>query len=207
MSEQEAEIALVAELVGTARRLAERGWCPATGGNFSVRTGDDALLITASGVDKHAVTGDDLICVRLDGTPASEGRPSAESRLHRAIYNADASIGAVLHVHTVADTVLSRLAGRALTLSGYEMQKSLAGVGDHAGAVSLPILDNSQDMTALAAALETRWRDAAPAHAFLVRGHGLYAWGETLAAARRHLEGWEFLLDCEIHRRLLERAQ
>jgi methylthioribulose-1-phosphate dehydratase len=40
---------------------------------------------------------------------------------------------------------------------------------------------------------------------FLVRGHGLYAWGETLAAAKRHVEGLEFLLSCLWQERLLER--
>ena len=31
---------------------------------------------------------------------------------------------------------------------------------------------------------------------FLIRGHGLYAWGRDIAEARRHVEGLEFLLSC-----------
>jgi methylthioribulose-1-phosphate dehydratase len=33
------------------------------------------------------------------------------------------------------------------------------------------------------------------AHAFLLRRHGLYTWGETLADAERHVEILEFLFE------------
>jgi methylthioribulose-1-phosphate dehydratase len=32
-------------------------------------------------------------------------------------------------------------------------------------------------------------------HGFLLRGHGLYTWGDDLAQARRHVEILEFLLE------------
>ena len=38
---------------------------------------------------------------------------------------------------------------------------------------------------------------------FLVRGHGLYAWGKDLTAARRHIEGFEFLFACAWQEKLL----
>jgi methylthioribulose-1-phosphate dehydratase len=39
----------------------------------------------------------------------------------------------------------------------------------------------------------------------LIAGHGLYAWGHTLAVARRHLEIHEFLLEHAWRRLLLNR--
>jgi methylthioribulose-1-phosphate dehydratase len=39
----------------------------------------------------------------------------------------------------------------------------------------------------------------------LLAGHGLYAWGATMADARRHLEGLEFLLACTLEERRLQR--
>ena len=33
------------------------------------------------------------------------------------------------------------------------------------------------------------------AHAFLIRRHGLYTWGQTLAEAERHVEILEFLFE------------
>jgi methylthioribulose-1-phosphate dehydratase len=32
-------------------------------------------------------------------------------------------------------------------------------------------------------------------HGFLLRGHGLYTWGDDLTQARRHVEIFEFLLE------------
>jgi methylthioribulose-1-phosphate dehydratase len=34
-------------------------------------------------------------------------------------------------------------------------------------------------------------------HGFLLRRHGLYAWGKDLDEARRHLEIFEFLFEVE----------
>jgi len=42
-------------------------------------------------------------------------------------------------------------------------------------------------------------------YGFLLRGHGLTCWGRDVAEARRHLEGLEFLFECEMQRRLLEK--
>ncbi|GAB3672745.1 methylthioribulose 1-phosphate dehydratase [Salinisphaera aquimarina] len=197
--------ARAAQLCDTARFFAARGLCPATGGNFSTRADDGEVLITASGLDKGTLSPADLLPIALDGTLRGAGRPSAETGLHLALYRRDPAIGAVLHVHSIANTLLSRL-GRpsVLTFDGYEMQKAISGNPSHEGVLRLPVLDNSQDMDTLATALDARFDEAAPAYGFLVRGHGIYAWGADIATARRHLEGWEFLLACELARRQLE---
>lgn len=188
------------DLAATVRELAARGLCPATGGNFSVRPRADTILITVSGADKAAATERDLIRLRPDGTvDGGSGKPSAETALHLAVYRLAPEVGAVLHVHSVANTVLSRLTpGDAFTVQGYEMQKAIRGMDTHEQCLALPIVDNSQDMAALAAVVEARWPALRRACGFLVRGHGLYAWGADLAEAKRHLEGWEFLLACEL---------
>ena len=38
------------------------------------------------------------------------------------------------------------------------------------------------------------------AHGVLLRRHGLYTWGESIAGARRHLEALEFLFEVESRR-------
>ena len=50
-------------------------------------------------------------------------------------------------------------------------------------------------MRRLALVVRKRLDDEAGAHAFLLRAHGLYTWGETLAEAERHVEILEFLLE------------
>lgn len=192
-------------LCDTVRWFASRGYCPATGGNFSSRLDDEHVLITASGVDKTALTPAELLPMTIHGELLAEGKPSAETGLHLALYRRDPAIGAVLHVHSIANTLLSRIhTPQRLRFEGYEMQKSITGNTTHEATLDLPVLDNSQNMETLAAALEARFDEAAPAFGFLVRGHGIYAWGADLASARRHLEGWEFLLACELQRRQLE---
>lgn len=68
----------------------------------------------------------------------------------------------------------------------------------------IPIFDNDQDIPALAQRVATLADNHPLQYGFLVRGHGLYCWGASVAEARRHLEGLEFLFQCELQRRLLE---
>lgn len=192
-------------LIDAGRWIDAQGWCPATGGNFSARLEAEQALVTASGRHKGRLTEADLLMVDLDGKPLeSELIPSAETLLHTRLYRLDAQIGAVLHTHSVASTVLSRLAANDwLTISGYEMQKSLAGNQSHEPTIRLAVFDNTQDMQALAEQLQQRWQQQALSWGLLVRGHGLYAWGKDVSEARRHLEGLEFLFACELEMRRL----
>lgn len=176
----------------------DRGWCRATSGNFSLRVSDSFCLITQSGKEKSQLSADDLMVCDIDGQAVdSRLRPSAETPLHTRLYQLDHSIGSVLHTHSVAATLLSRQEASDLKITGYEMQKAFAGVESHMNEIVVPILDNDQDMPALAERLSEIWGEhgfAIPG--FLIRGHGLYAWGEDAAEARRHVEGFEFLFEC-----------
>jgi methylthioribulose-1-phosphate dehydratase len=190
----------LAGLIEFGRQASARGWVPATSGNFSVRAGD-GCLITRSGLDKGHLEPGDLIAVALEG-----GLPpgvSAEAPLHLERYRSDPSIGAVLHVHTVAATVLSRVDAKrgAVRLEGFEMQKALEGFATHEGFADLPVFENAQDTEALAHRVRERLGADAVVPGYLLAGHGMYAWGRTLREARRHVEGLEFLLCCALEER------
>jgi len=193
-------------LIDMCRWVGERGWCPATVGNFSLRKDAEHCYITASGKDKSRLTAKDFLLVNQRGEVLDDERaPSVETRLHTTLYQLDADIGVVLHTHSISSTVLSRaIRGDTLTLSGYEMQKMLAGIPSHETEIQVAIFDNDQDIAALAERLIDRWRRQPLRHGFLVRGHGLYSWGRDLNQARRHLEGLEFLFTCELQLKLLE---
>ncbi|KQN44138.1 methylthioribulose-1-phosphate dehydratase [Serratia sp. Leaf50] len=193
-------------LLAACHWIGEKGWCPATGGNMSVREGSEYCLITESGKDKGQLTENDFLRVEIATNHVPSGRtPSAETGLHTLMYNLYPQVGAVLHTHSVNSTVLSRIERSAgLVLQGYEMQKSLAGQRSHLDKVIIPIFDNSQDIPALAAEI-AQWAQSHPLHyGLLIRGHGLTCWGKNVAEARRHLEGLEFLFQCELQLRLLE---
>lgn len=194
------------QLVAACHWIGARGWAPATGGNMSIRQDAEFCLLSASGKDKGALTRDDFIQVEIASNLVPSGRkPSAETGLHTLIYRLFPDAGAVLHTHTVNSTVLSRIAkGAALELQGYEMQKTLAGQTSHLDLVSVALFDNDQDIDALAGRIDQYAQHQPLRYGFLLRGHGLTCWGRDVSEARRHLEGLEFLFQCELQRRLLE---
>jgi methylthioribulose-1-phosphate dehydratase len=180
-----------------------RGWVPATSGNFSARLPDGRIAITASGGHKGRLAEADIMTLEADGRATDDRRPSAETPLHLQIYRLFADVGAVLHTHSPGGVALSR-AFPALsdwTIQGHELLKALPGQTTHQAAVSLPIVDNDQDMAVLAAAIEPHLirRPAPPA--YLIRGHGLYAWGRDVAEAERVVEALEWLFAADLTER------
>jgi methylthioribulose-1-phosphate dehydratase len=191
-------------LAAAGEHLYQRGWVPATSGNFSARLNADSAIVTASGKHKGRLSPTDFIAVDLSGKAISEGKPSAETNLHTQLYARFASIGAVLHCHSSAATVLSRaIAGNILTLSNYELLKAFAGIDTHAVSVDIPIFDNTQDIAGLAEEVD-RYLIAHPqCPGYLIRGHGVYCWAVDLEACMRNLEALDFLMQCELeHLRL-----
>lgn len=194
------DLAHIEALRDVGRSFYGRGWSVGTSSNYSVVLGRAPLrlLITASGRDKGRLNADDFTVVDGDGQQVDESspRPSAETLLHAALARRS-DVGAVLHTHSVPATVLSdaHFSAGAVEIAGLEMLKGLAGVTTHDTRVSIPIVDNTQDMRALARVVAARFGENAPGYAFLVRGHGLYTWGRDLDEARRHVEILEFLFE------------
>ncbi|MDX2226134.1 MAG: methylthioribulose 1-phosphate dehydratase [Verrucomicrobiae bacterium] len=197
---------LQTELTNVIRWFHSKGWAPATSSNYSFRNPvphEKTLTISRSGVDKAHFCNDDFMTVDMEGRPVAgfeNIKPSAETRLHTMLYDLHAETGCVLHTHTPLNTALSRRFVKKgfLDLSGYEILKGLEGVKTHDLPMALPIFANSQDIPALSVTIQTHLRGQAnPPPGFLLSGHGLYAWGKTIAAAKRHVEVWEFLLECE----------
>ena len=194
-------------LCALGRWIASRHWVPATGGNFSVRSSEHSALVTASGKDKGELSPQDLLPVSWqDGELSCPGKPSAETALHARLYQLDGKIKAVLHTHSVQATVFSRLiAEDSYLFNGYEMQKAISGNTSHDSPCPLALFDNTQDIPALVDLVSQRWQQQPLNWGLLVRGHGLYVWGRSLDEAKRHLEGWEFLINCELERLKLAR--
>jgi methylthioribulose-1-phosphate dehydratase len=195
-----------AALAALGRRFYDRGWVLGTSGNFSLVLSRSPLrlLMTPSGAHKGRLRPRDFVVVDAAGGPRRRTgrpgtRPSAEAALHRSVVTARGA-GAVLHAHSVCSTMLSERHAPegGLALSGFEMLKGLAGVTSHTHREWVPILENDQDMTRLAAQVATMLSAHPEAHAFLLRAHGLYTWGRDLDEAERHVEILEFLFDVTV---------
>ena len=191
-------------IIGAGRRMDRFNWVPATAGNFSLRLPGGRVAVTRSGQHKGFLGRDSVMVVDLDGRPEDPAlRPSAETLLHCGIYRRFPEAGAVLHGHSIANTVLSRRAGASLTLAGYELLKAFPGLATHAASVELPVVDNDQDIARLQGVVEARWDAASGAvpPGYLIRGHGVYVWARDMDAALARLEALEFMLDCELQDR------
>lgn len=196
---------LRAELSAAGQFFHSRGWVPATSSNFSARLDAGEILITSSGQHKGRLDDNSFLRIDAQGVSLETGKhPSAETGLHTLMYQRDPAIGSVLHTHSVNATVLSmRL--EQVVFDGYEVQKAFPGVGTHDSQLVIPVFPNSQDIPALALEVGA-YLDANPQTvAYLIRGHGLYTWGATVADAQRHIEALEFLFECIYRQMLLDR--
>lgn len=190
---------LAARIAELGRQAHHRGWVLGTSGNFSAVVSRQPLrlAITASGADKGRLGPAQVLEIDGEGRAVGGGgRPSAETSLHLAVVRARGA-GAVLHTHSPWSTLLSdaHAAAGGLAIEGYEMLKGLEGVVTHEHREWLPIVENTQDWSAGAAAVEALLRKRPEVHGLLIRRHGLYTWGRDWDEAVRHLEILEFLLE------------
>lgn len=198
MSDTLPEIA--SSLASIAKDFHARGWLLGTSGNLSAVVNREPLqlAISPSGIDKGALSPAQLLCIDETARVVSyhSEKPSDESLLHIRIVKARGA-GAVFHTHSVWNTILSDLHATAggINIEGYEMLKGLQGVRTHEHSEWLPIIENSQDMPALAETIGDILSRHPDAHGFLLRRHGLYSWGDNPAQAKRHIEILEFLLE------------
>jgi len=187
-------------LTAVGRSLDARNWVLGTSGNLSARLPNGARVITPSGAHKGDVDPVDFLRLEPGAATARAGKPSAELSIHEAVYGTRSDAGAVLHAHAPYSVLASELATGAdgdlaghLRFAGIEMVKGL-GYWEEDAEVSLPVFENLHNVPTLAAAIGAyleKHPDAPPT--CLARGHGVTAWGATVADARRHLEITEFL--------------
>ncbi len=197
----------VAALIEAGKRLDARGWAPATSGNYSARLDDGSIALTVSGRHKGRLTSDGIMRVDLDGQPLTTGKPSAETDLHLAIYRLFPEAGAVLHGHSPQAVGLSRATDAdGIILAGHEMLKAYPGHTTHEAEVWLPIVENNQDMAVIEAAIRPALLAPGAIPAYLIRSHGLYAWGRDVDEAERVLEATEWMIAAELAEASFRRA-
>jgi hypothetical protein len=117
---------------------------------------------------------------------------SAETLLHCGIYRRFLEAGAVLHGHSIANTVLSRACGPVLPLAGYELLKVFPGLPTHDATVEIPVVPNDQDIARMQRGLDALWDGLAQVPpGYLIRGHGSYVWAPDMKMALARMEGLE----------------
>ncbi len=189
------------DLVEAGRWLYAQGMVPATSGNFSARVTPDRYAITVSGRHKGHLTVADIMQVDAQGHSQDGRRPSAETALHMQIYQRYPETAVILHHHSPYATLLSQLVSGEVVFADYEILKAFPDIDTHESVLRLPVFDNSQDIPELATRVAAYMDENSPIYGYLIKGHGLYTWGETMDDVLRHVEAFEFLCKCELMKR------
>jgi L-fuculose-phosphate aldolase len=157
-------------LVSYARRMAADDLAPGTSGNLSVRRGG-LMAITPSGVPYERMTPADICLVRTsDAALISGPRPSTETPMHLALYQASHA-GAIVHTHSpfviALSTVLDELPA---------VHYAMADLGGPVRVAPYARFGTTQLAASAAAKLTGR-------NAVILRNHGALACGPTLERA------------------------
>jgi len=182
-------------LCSAGKILAGKNWTPATSGNFSLRF-DSGILVTRSGADKGQLSHSDILSLNQDGESSDGQTPSAETDLHFQIYQMFSTANCVLHVHSLHATAISMMRDH-LNLSGYELLKALPGIDTHLASIEIPVLENSQNMQDIMRQFNAV-ANKTSLPAYLIRGHGMYCWGNSIHETMRSVEALDFIFQCEL---------
>lgn len=90
------------QILWMMERIYSYGMTTTSGGNLSILDDNGDIWITPAGIDKGALTRNDIICVRQDGTAIGPHRPSSEFPFHQLIYRTRPDLRAVVHAHPPA---------------------------------------------------------------------------------------------------------
>ncbi|DAZ97604.1 TPA: hypothetical protein N0F65_002223 [Lagenidium giganteum] len=201
---------LVCEL---CRQFFEAGWVTGTGGSISIRYGN-RIYMTPSAVQKERIQPSDLYVLDVDGAilDAPTHKPGAVkppklsdcSPLFLHAYRLRKA-GAVLHSHGYSCNLVTCMfdGQKEFRITHQEMIKGLAGCG-YEDELVVPIIENTPHESDLSESLRQAIEEYPKASAVLVRRHGIYVWGDSWEAAKRHAECLHYLFDMAIEMRKLQ---
>ena len=167
-------------LVSYARRMASDDLAPGMSGNLSVRRGG-LMAITPSGVPYERMTPADICLVRTSDEALLSGpRPSTETPMHLALYQASHA-AAIVHTHSpfviALSTVLDELPA---------VHYAMADLGGPVRVAPYARFGTTQLAASAAAKLAGR-------SAVILRNHGALACGPTLERAYERARTLEWL--------------
>ena len=148
-------------LIYAGKVIDNKGWCPATSGNFSARLSDGTIAITVSGKHKGQLQHGDIMLIDAQGNALDGKVPSAETMLHIQLYQRFTDVNAVLHPHSLNSTLISMQCNKKdrliskVTLKNYELLKAFSGITTHEQRIVIPSFDNDQNILRLAEQVES----------------------------------------------------
>lgn len=184
------------------RTMNSFGHNPATSGNYSLRskTSPEIALVSESGIDKSKFTEENFLPLyyktrkMLENYSDSGRKSSDETDIHLTIYQIT-NANCVLHSHLLDSLLFADLFHDQdfASLKNLELLKGFKNIKTHEIEIKVPIFDNTQDIKSLAEIVKPAILSQENNYGLLLRGHGIYVWGESVEEAKRHLEVFEYL--------------
>lgn len=185
----------VRQILDIGRRMYERQYVSANDGNITVRTGENRIWVTPTGVSKGYMTEDMLICVDLNGALLEgSGKASSELNMHLRVYRENPEVRAVVHAHPMAATAF---AIARIPLDIALMTESVIGLG------VVPVARYATAGTPqVAESIAPFCRDY---NAVLLANHGALTWGSDAMQAYYRMESLETYATMMMHLGYLNR--
>lgn len=171
------------DYLNAAKRTFESGIQTGTGGNLSARIkGQDLMLVKPSGNTYGSLNEENLIVVDFEGN-LIEGhyKPTREAVLHGDLYKKYPWIGGIVHTHSPYSIMCSLAFDEIKTVTMHTKLKLK---------VDIPIIDvttmvvTDEEMLKVFKVLD----DQPDIQAFILKGHGIVAMGETAVIAEQTAE-------------------
>lgn len=182
------------------RRFYVLGWVSGTGGGISIKDPAGGYWLAPSGVHKELLSPDDLFRFEDDletcVEPRNGGKLTECFPLFQTIFRARGA-GAVIHSHSIWSSLVTRVCEGDFSIVDFEMQKGISGHGVFSP-LRVPIIANTEREPELTGALAEALERDERAFAVLVRGHGVYIWGDDWKQAKRHAECYDYLFRAKV---------
>lgn len=169
------------EIVKVCHLVYQNKFVSAYDGNISVRTDNNSVLITRSGICKGDVTVDDILETDFDGNLISgNGKISTENKLHFFIYKNRKDVKAVVHCHPVYTTALGLVEENHLSHYFPEVLLTLGKIPvcEYATPSTEEVTDSIKDFLS-------------DSNAFILQNHGAVTVGASLMDAYYKMEKLE----------------
>ncbi|MCD4785024.1 MAG: class II aldolase/adducin family protein [Candidatus Eremiobacteraeota bacterium] len=170
------------DIVKVGKHFYCQGFLAGTSGNISVRVGENALLITPSGINKGIMVPEDILLVDLQGNllEQSHHKPSSEMKMHLVSYMERPDVSAIVHAHPPFSM---GFATARLPLDMPVLPEAILVLGD------IPLVEYGTPSTR---EVSDNLRPYLKGHnAFLLESHGSLTFGANLDKAAHRMETLE----------------
>lgn len=169
-------------ILDIGQRMYVRNFVAANDGNISVRTGDNEVWATPTGVSKGFMKKEMLVKVDLDGNVLKgTHKPSSELKMHLRAYKENADLRSVCHAHP---PICTSFAIAGIPLDSPVLAEAIITLGD------VPVapyaeLGSKEVPEVIAPYCHTH-------NGVLLANHGAVTWAEDAYAAYYRLESMEY---------------